>query len=343
MKSDSRSLAPEAQAALRIRAIQAIQGGMRRGKAAETFRVTTQAIRNWYRKFKQGGWDALAGKPRGRPKTGGALKRWQAERISQVVRDRVPDQLRMPFILWTADAVRELIMKRYGVKVSTRTVQRYLKAWGFTPQKPVRLAYERDPEAVQRWLNEEYPDLVKRAKKEKAAIFWGDEMGLRSDHQSGRFYSPKGKTPVRQGTGKRFKLNLLSIISNRGKLAFMIFRGKFNSKVFKYFLGRVIRYGKRKVILIIDSHPVHKSAETKRWLRAHREQIEIVYLPGYSPDLNPDEMLNHDVKANAIGRQKPRTEEEMTNNLRNFLWRRQKMPHIVRRYFHEKSVRYAMP
>lgn len=343
MTNDSRSLAPEAQTALRIRTIQAIEGGMRRGKAAETFRVTTQAIRNWYKKYKQGGWEALNGKPRGRPKTGGALKGWQASRICQVVRDRVPDQLRMPFILWTADAVRELIQKKYGVKVSTRTVQRYLKTWGFTPQKPIRLAYERDPEAVRRWLEEEYPDLVKRAKKEKAAIFWGDELGLRSDHQSGRFYSPKGKTPIRQGTGKRFKVNLLSIISNRGKLAFMIFQSKFNSEVFIKFLERVIRYAKRKVILIIDSHPVHQSAMTKKWLKAHNKLIEVVYLPAYSPDLNPDEMLNHDVKANAIGRQKPRTEKEMTENLRIFLWRRQKTPHIVRRYFHEKSVRYAMP
>lgn len=341
MSNDSRSLTPEAQAALRIRTIHAIRGGMRRGKAAETFQVTTQAIRNWYRKFEKGGWDALTGKPRGRPKTGGILKGWQAARICQMIRDRVPDQLRMPFVLWTADAVRELISRKYGVKVSTRTVQRYLKAWGFTPQKPVRQAYERNPKAVERWLKKEYPDLVKRAKAENASIFWGDEMGVRSDHQAGRFYSPKGKTPIRQGTGRRFSANMLSIISNRGKMAFMVFTGKFKSKVLLSFLSRVIRHVKRKVILILDSHPVHKSKETGKWLEAHEDQIEVVFLPAYSPELNPDEMLNQDVKANAVGRQKPRTQMEMTHNLRSFLHRRQKMPHIVRRYFHEKSVRYA--
>jgi hypothetical protein len=227
------------------------------------------------------------------------------------------------------------------MKVSTRTVQRYLKTWGFTPQKPVRQAYERDPKAVERWLKKEYPNLVKRAKAEKAAIFWGDEMGVRSDHQSGRFYSPKGKTPIRQGTGKRFRANMLSIISNRGKLAFMVFTGKFRSKVLIGFLIRVIRHVNRKVILILDSHPVHQSSETKKWLDAHKSQMEVVFLPSYSPELNPDEMLNQDVKANAVGRQKPRNLYEMKHNLRSFLHRRQKMPHIVRRYFHEKSVRYA--
>lgn len=341
MSNDSRSLTPEAQAALRIRTLQAIQGGMRRGKAAKTFQVTTQAIRNWFRIYKKGGWEGLSGKPRGRPKTGGSLKDWQAKNICKIICDRVPDQLRMPFVLWTADAVRELIHRKYGIRVSTRTVQRYLKAWGFTPQKPVRQAYERDPKAVERWLKKEYPDLVKRAKAKKASIFWGDEMGVRSDHQAGRFYSPKGKTPIRQGTGKRFSANMLSIISNRGKLAFMVFTGKFKSKVLIGFFSRVIRHVNRKVILILDSHPVHQSRETRKWLDAHKNQIEVVFLPSYSPELNPDEMLNHDVKANAVGRQKPRNLEEMKYNLRSFLHRRQKMPHIVRRYFHEKSVRYA--
>lgn len=341
MSHDSRSLAPEAQTALRIRTIQAVQRGMRRGKAAETFQVTTQAIRNWCRKFKKGGWGALSGKPRGRPKTGGILKGWQAAKICQMIRERVPDQLRMPFVLWTADAVRELIYRKYSARVSTRTVQRYLKAWGFTPQKPVRQAYERDPKAVERWLKEEYPYLVQRAKAEKAAIFWGDEMGLRSDHQAGRFYSPKGKTPIRQGTGKRFSANMISIISNRGKMAFMVFSGKFTSKILIVFLRRVIRHVKRKVILIIDSHPVHKSQVTKKWLEAHKRQIEVIFMPAYSPELNPDEMLNQDVKANAVGRQKPRNRLEMIHNLRNFLRSRQKMPRIVRRYFHESSVRYA--
>jgi transposase len=341
MERDRRSLSPQEQATLRIRAIQAIQGGMRPKKAAETFRVSRQTILNWRQKFLQGGWDALSEDLRGRPKTGGVLKEWQAANICKVIQDRTPDQLRMPFILWTADAVRELIERKYSIRLSTRTIQRYLKTWGFTPQKPVRRAYEKDPEAVEKWLRTDYPRLVQRAKIEKSAIYWGDEMGLRSDHQAGRFYSPKGKTPVRDGTGKRFQANMVSIISNRGDLAFMVFLERFTTEVFIRFLGRVIRHVKRKVILIIDGHRVHKSKKLQNWLDQHPAQIEIVFLPAYSPELNPDEMLNQDVKANAVGKRKPRNRKELVDDMRSFLHRRQMMPQVVSRYFHEENVRYA--
>lgn len=341
MKQDRRSLSIEEQAALRIRALQAIQGGMRWKKASETFQVSRQTILNWRRKFEAGGWEALYAHTRGRPKTGGSLKRWQSATICKIIQNRVPEQLRMPFILWTADAVRELIQGKYAIRLSTRTVQRYLKDWGFTPQKPVRRAYERDPKAVERWLRIEYPALVKRAKAGKAVIFWGDEMGLRSDHQAGRFYAPKGKTPIREGTGKRFHVNMISIISNRGEMAFMVFAERFTTDVFLRFLGRVIRHVKRKVILIVDGHRVHKSKKLQEWLKQRATQIELIFLPAYSPELNPDEMLNQDVKANAVGRQKPRDQKELTQELRRFLYRRQKMPHVVSRYFHEEHVRYA--
>jgi len=341
VKQDRRSLSIEEQAALRIRALQAIQGGMRWKKAAETFQVSRQTILNWRRKFEAGGWEALYANNRGRPTTGGSLKKWQVATICKTIQNKVPDQLRMPFVLWTADAVRELIQRKHSICLSTRTVQRYLKEWGFTPQKPVRRAYERDPKAVECWLKKDYPALVKRAKAEKAALFWGDEMGLRSDHQAGRFYAPKGKTPIREGTGKRFHANMISIISNRGEMAFMVFTERFTTDVLIRFLGRVIRHAKRKVILILDGHRVHKSKMLQGWIDQQSDQIELVFLPAYSPELNPDEMLNQDVKANAVGRQKPRDQKELIHELRRFLYRRQKTPHQVSRYFHEEHVRYA--
>ena len=175
----------------------------------------------------------------------------------------------MPFILWTAEAVRELIGRKYSIHLSTRTIQRYLKVWGFTPQKPVRRAYERDPKAVERWLQIDYPELVKRAKAEKAVIFWGDEMGLRSDHQAGRFYSPKGKNPCSRGNRQAFSRNMVSIISNRGEMAFMVFTERFTIQVLIRFLGRVIRYAKRKVICILDGHRVRKSKKLGKWVKQH--------------------------------------------------------------------------
>ena len=341
MSNDSRSLTPEAQAVLRIRTIHAIRGGMRRGKAAETFQVTTQAIRNWYRKFKKGGWDALSGKPRGRPKTGGILKDCQSANICQIIRDRVPDQLRMPFVLWTADAVRELIRRKYGVKVSTRTVQRYLKAWGFTPQKPLRRAYEQDPAAVKRWVEEQYPAIRIAAKAEKAEIYWGDEMGLRSDHQAVTSYGRKCRTPTIPGTGKRFGCNMISAITNRGHLQFMVFHRRFNSAVFLVFLARLVRQVGRNAFLIVDGHPAHRSAIVKRWLAEQVDRIQVFYLPGYSPKLNPDELLNQDVKTNAVGRRRPADQDQMISGVRGYLRSTQKQPQIVRAYFEEENVRYA--
>jgi transposase len=318
-----------------------MQGGMRWKKAAETFEISRQTIINWRRKYEAGGWEALHTNTRECPQTCGCLKGWQSANICKTIQNRVPEQLRMPIILWTAGAVRELIQQKYSIQLSTRTLQCCLKIWGFTPQKPVRRAYERDPKAVGHSLRVEYPNLVKRAKTEKTVIYWGDEMGLRSDHQASRFYSPKGKTPIRAGSGKRFQANMVSIISNRGGLAFMVFTERFTTQVFLRFLGRVVRHARRQVILIVDGHRVHKSKILKVWLMQQGAQIELVFLPAYSPELNPDEMLNQDLKANAVGRQKPRDRKELAQKLRRFLHRRQKLPHVVSRYFHEEFVRYA--
>src|SRR5262249_32665243 len=200
--------------------------------------------------------------------------------------------MHLPFALWTREAVQPLIAQRTGLHLSIWTVGRYLKHWGFTPQKPVRRAYERNPEAVRRWLQEEYPAIRNCAKRENAEIYWGDEMGLRSDHQAGRSYSPRGKTPVIPGTGKRFGCNVVSTITNRGRLAFMVFKVRFTARVMVEFLGRLLRHAKRKVFLILDGHPVHRSRTVKEWLKENQARIRLFLLPGYSPELNPDELLN---------------------------------------------------
>src|SRR3989441_202816 len=156
-------------------------------------------------------------------------------------------------------AVQQLLARRFGVHVSVWTVGRYLRAWGLTPQKPVRRAYEQNPAAVRRWLKKEYPAIRAQAKREKAEIHWGDEMGLRSDHQAGRSYGRRGQTPVVPGTGQRFRCNLISAITNRGRLAFMVFHQRFTAPVFLNFLRRLLRLIPGKVFLILDRHPVHKS------------------------------------------------------------------------------------
>ena len=212
---DARVLSPEAQEDLRCRVVRAVEEhGISQAEAVRTFGVSRTAVHNWRKAYRTGGKAALKSKRRGRPRRS-RLAGHQAATTVRIVQDGCPDQMKMPFALWTRDAVRELIADRCGIKLSVWTVGRLLKKWGFTPQKPLRRAYERDPAAVKRWLDEEYPAITRQAKQEKAEIHWGDEMGLRSDHQTGTSYGRKGRTPVITGTGQRFRCNMISAITNR--------------------------------------------------------------------------------------------------------------------------------
>lgn len=339
-RADTRHLPPQAQADLRLRVIQAVRAGMSQAAAARAFGVSRQSINGWDRCRRAGGLRALRMRPRGRPRVL-YLKPYQAATVVRLITDRCPDQLKLPFVLWTREAVRDLIARKCGVRLSVWTVGRYLARWGFTPQKPQRRAYEQDPAAVRRWLRRVYPAIRALARRERAEIHWGDETGMRSDHQAGRSYGRRGRTPVIPGTGKRFRCNMLSTITNRGKLAFMVFRGRFTARVFIGFLHRLVRQRHRKVFVIVDRHPVHIAQAVARWVRRRPRWIRLYFLPGYSPQLNPDEFLNQDVKTNAVGRQRPRTQRELVGNVRRFLWSAQHRPQKVRGYFHAPPVRYT--
>jgi len=338
---DSRRLPPAAQEDLRRRVVQAVtEQGLSKSVAARTFGVSRTSVHHWVDKFKSRGARGLTSKARGRPPRS-RLPGHQAATIVRLISDRCPDQLKLPFALWTREAVGQLIHERYGIELSVWTVGRYLRRWGFTPQKPLRRAYERDPAMVKKWLEEEYPAIRRQAKREKAAIHWGDEMGLRSDHQTGTSYGRKGQTPVIPGTGQRFRCNMISTITNQGSLTFMVFKRRFTADVMIQFLRRLVRQSKRKVYLIVDGHPVHRSGKVKRWVEKHKQQLRLIQLPGYSPDLNPDELLNQDVKSNALGRRRPSNQGEMIGDVRSYLRSTQRQPAIVRKFFEHETVQYA--
>jgi transposase len=337
---DARSLPPVAQEDLRRKAIKAVVGGMTHVAVAGLLGVTRHTVDGWVVRWRQGGMRALSSRRRGRPKAKRLPVRESAQ-IRRAIRDRCPEQLKLPFSLWTRAAVAELIRRKCRVKLSVWTVGRYLADWGFTPQKPLRRAYEQNPAAVRRWLEEEYPAIRAAARLAGAEIQWGDEMGLRSDHQAGRSYGLKGQTPVIAGTGQRFSCHMISTITNRGVLRFMVYQRRFTASVFIGFLRRLIRSTDRPIYLILDRHPVHRAGSVRQWLNQRVERIRFFYLPAYSPELNPDEELNNDVKSNALGRRRPRSREELTSTVRSYLWRRQRQPEIVRNYFHEENVLYA--
>ena len=337
---DARSLSPRAQEDLRKRVIRAIRGGMNQSVAARTFSLSRRAVVGWIQRVSADGLRALRARRRGRPPVS-RLAPHQAATTVRMICGGCPDQLNLPFALWTRDAVRQLLKRRFGVRVSVWTVGRYLQGWGLTPQKPIRRAFEQDPRKVRRWLKTEYPRIRARARRERAEIHWGDEMGLRSDHQAGRSYGRRGHTPVIPGTGKRFRCNVISTLTNRGKLAFMVFEGSCTVAVFITFLRRLLRHTRLKVFLIVDNHSIHRARKVRAWAARRSHRIRIFYLPPYSPELNPDELLNQDVKTNAVGRNRPRNLPQMMGTVRGYLRSTQRQPQIVENYFQQEDVRYA--
>ncbi len=253
-----------------------------------------------------------------------------------------PDQLKLPGFLWTRALVRDLISQRFQIDVGEDTAGRYLRAWGFSPQKPMRRAYEQSEEAVRRWLQERYPEIEKRARRERAEILWADESGLRSDHTAGRTWAPKGQTPVTKGTGKRFKANMIAAVSNTGTLRFRVFDERFTGPLFLDFIKRLIKDNRgRKVILIVDGHPAHRARIVRDYVASNPELIELHFLPGYSPELNPAEMLNQDLKTNALGKRRPFNIAERKTDVRRFLRSAQRRPAKVAAYLQKRHVTYA--
>lgn len=339
---DARRLAPATQAHVRRLAVKAVRTGSRQTAVAKTYGVSLRAVNQWVAIDKVGGLRALKPKRRGRRLgQGGRLRAAQAQRIRRLIVGKMPNQLKLPFYLWTRAAVASLIAKEYGITVSLVTVGRYLRAWGLSPQKPVRRAYERNEAAIAWWLKQEYPTIARQARRDKAVIYWGDEMGLRSDHVTGTSYAPVGRTPIIRASGQRFGCNLLSAITNKGALAFMVFQGKFTAPVFVGFLRRLLKQITGKIYLIVDGHPVHQSGKATRFAATHSARLRLIRMPGYCPELNPDELLNQDVKTNGLGKSRPTNRPELMAIVRSHLYRRQKQPQVIINLFHEPHVRYA--
>jgi transposase len=286
---DMRQMSPAAQEELRLRVVGAVlRDGLTQMAAAKTFGVSRVSVNSWCRSHARGGAKALESRPRGRaPGDGAALAPWQCAKICNMIRDRCPDQLKFQFFLWTREAVGLLIQREFGIELAVTTLGNYLRRWGFTVQKPAVRAYEQNPAKVIEWLNVRYPGIAERAKKEGAAIWWGDEAGLRSRHVAGTTFSPSGKTPIVRATGKYFGCNMVAAINNRGELAFRLFEGSFNAAVFQDFLERMVAQSSCKIFLIVDNLAVHHAKALQPWLKEHETQIELFFLPSYSPELNP--------------------------------------------------------
>jgi transposase len=300
------------------------------------------SVYNIWRDYKTKGKTAIPVHPRGHKLGDGRhLSEDQEKSIQKMIIDKAPNQLKLDFALWTRGAVQLLIKQEFCLDMPIRTVGEYLKRWGFTPQKPVKYAFERNPEKVKEWLTDTYPKIVERAKSEGADIYWGDETGLRASDVRGRGFSLKGKTPVVQATGTYQNLSMVSAITNKGKISWMIVEGSVNIERFLEFLERLLSDAERKVFLVLDNLRVHHGILVQEWVRKQKGKIELFYLPAYSPDLNPDEHVNADLKYGVGSKTPVRTKDKLHKAAGEHMEMLKQTPQRIVKYFEDPAISYA--
>lgn len=342
---DARSLSQDAQEALRIRGVRLLEAGHTQVEVAGFCGVNVRQVQRWVARFREGGWKGLEKRRRGRSTEDQiVLSAVQQQRLVRAVASKNPEQLRIPGLLWTRSAVRDLIERECGVRLNVSTVGRYLRRWGFTLKRPVKRPLEADPVVVEAWLADVYPELKKRAARENALILWQDESGIQlRSLLPPAGYAPRGERLVARVSGKRISQNMISALSNGGQLHFSVYEGRFTAKLFIDFLRRLTAtYPGRKLFLVCDNHSTHHAKAVSAWVAKHSDRIELHFLPAYSPQPGPDEYLNQDVKRH-IRTVYPRPVDKpgLKATLRSFLKSRQRTPRIVANYFQAPLVRYA--
>ena len=341
-KIDARTHSPETQYEIRKQVIRLRKQGIPNKVLAEGVGISVGRASKIWRSYVKEGSKAI--KPGIRGRRTGEKRTLTIEQEAQVRRsliDKTPDQLKLPFALWTRDAVKLLIKQRFSLEMPIRTVGEYLKRWGFTPQKPVKRAYEQSSEAVKKWLKTDYPLIASRAKEEKAEIHWGDETGIQTGANRVRGFAPKGEKPIVNVVVKKSHVSMISAITNQGKVRFMMYQDAMNSELLIKFMTRLIKDAGRKVFLILDNLRVHHGKNVKQWLGEHKEQIEVFYLPSYSPELNPDEYLNRNLKTKVHSGIPIRNWKDLEMKTRSFMRTLMKRPAHVRSYFKHPKVDYA--
>ncbi len=339
MKIDGRKLPHAELEAIRFKAVEAVQAGQSPTAVAREMGLYTARVFVWLAAYRAGGWDALrARKASGRPKRlNGSQLKW----IYNTVTSKNPTQLKFPFALWTRAMIRTLIWRKFGIALSVVSVGRLLAQMGLSCQKPLSRAFEQDATLVRRWVERDFPKLQALAKKERAVIFFSDESGVRSDFHAGTTWGIRGKTPVIRHTGKRFHLNMLSAISAKGELRFMTSRQRVSAALFIEFLRRLILNYPKMIFLVVDGLPAHKAKSVQRYLETVKDRIRLFFLPPYSPEVNPDELVWNDVKNNGVGRALIRDTTDLSRAVNSRLRLLQRNPEKVRAFFQMDTTRYA--
>jgi len=341
---DARQLSDEVLQVLRLRALRGIELGYSELELAELLGVCHETISRWWTAYLADGQLALPGGRTGRPLgSGRLLSDEQAQRIKARIDFHCPEEVGIPHALWTRRAVRDLIRKEFGINLAERTVGLYLRRWGYTSKRPARHARHQDPDEVEEWLLETYPAIEAQAEREGAEILWADEVGVAADQHPGYGYARVGQRATMEVPRPHLRVNQISAISNEGTVRFMTYRGALDAAVFLTFLTKLVAGASRKVLLIVDRLQAHKTPEVEAWVQTHREQIEVFYLPAYSPELNPVEYLNNDMKGKVNEAGLPSDRPTLRGRVLGFMRRLLHVPEHVISYFLHPWTQYAAP
>jgi len=339
-KIDGRTIDHKTLEHLRKLAVQrVIEDGEAPSEVMKSLGLCRTTIYPWLRKYEDAGMEALVEKIAQGPEP--KLTEKQRQQVKRWILGKDPRQYGFDFGLWSRRIVRELMAAKFGIELGLTAVGRLLARLEITPQKPLRRAYERDPVAVERWVQQTYPALKQRAKRLGARIFFQDEAGFQSDGPLGRTYGLKGQTPVVQTSGQRQSLNVISAVNARGEFWAATYTSKLNAELFVVFLESFMRCQRGKVFLVVDGHPAHKAKLVQRYVQSLRGRLELHFLPPYAPDLNPDEFVWSHMKTNGVSKKPLKQNESLQKRIEEDLKALQKNRKLVRSFFCAESVVYA--
>ena len=339
MTIDGRTLSHETSETIRMMAVRRVREGQRPSVVIASYGLCRTTIYRWLRAARRGGLRSLKG--RKHPGPSARLTARQRAQVFRWINGKDPRQYNFEFALWTRKIVAALIKEKFGIRLGLTAVGRLLAELEITPQKPLRRAYERDPKAIKRWIETDYPRLQARAKRRSARVFFLDEAGVRSDPVLGRSWAPRGETPQVSTSGQRQSINAISAVNGRGAFWFKVFSGRFNKERFLKFLKAFMRNRKYPAFLILDGHPSHRARLVAQYVQSLKGHLELHFLPGYAPELNPDEFVWNHLKKQGVSKKPLRKNESLRARVQYDLAQIKRSPALVRSFFRAPSVAYT--